>query len=66
MSSKKARIKDIAALAGVSIGTVDRVLHKRGEVAEKTRAKVEKILEESHYSPNLMARVLKSSKRYQN
>ncbi|HPJ59601.1 MAG TPA: LacI family DNA-binding transcriptional regulator, partial [Bacteroidales bacterium] len=37
MSPKRARIKDIAELAGVSIGTVDRVLHDRGEVAEKTR-----------------------------
>lgn len=64
MPNKKARIKDIAKLAGVSIGTVDRVLHQRGEVAEKTRLKVQRILEETSYSPNLMAQVLKSNKRY--
>jgi LacI family transcriptional regulator len=64
MSSKKARIKDIATLAGVSIGTVDRVLHQRGEVSENTRAKVQKIIDETNYSPNMMARVLKSRKRY--
>jgi LacI family transcriptional regulator len=64
MPNKKARIKDIAKLAGVSIGTVDRVLHQRGEVAEKTLLKVQKILEETSYSPNLMAQVLKSNKRY--
>jgi LacI family transcriptional regulator len=63
MPSRKARIKDIARIAGVSIGTVDRVLHQRGEVAEKTRLKVQKILEETNYSPNLIARVLKSTKR---
>ena len=40
MPSGKTRIKDIARLAGVSIGTVDRVLHERGEVSEKTRLKV--------------------------
>jgi LacI family transcriptional regulator len=60
----KARIKDIASLAGVSIGTVDRVLHDRGEVAVKTREKVKRILEETNYSPNVMARVLKSTKGY--
>ena len=63
MPSKKARIKDIARLAGVSIGTVDRVIHDRGEVAEKTRLKVQRILKETHYSPNVMAQVLKSKKR---
>ena len=64
MPPKKARIKDIAKLAGVSIGTVDRVIHDRGEVAEKTRVKVERILKETNYSPNVMAQVLKSKKRY--
>jgi LacI family transcriptional regulator len=64
MSQKKARIKDIAAMAGVSIGTVDRVIHNRGEVAEKTRIKVLEILKQTNYSPNLMAQVLKSKKRF--
>jgi LacI family transcriptional regulator len=64
MIRKKARIKDIAKLAGVSIGTVDRVIHNRGEVAEKTRIKVVRILKENNYSPNVMAQVLKSKKRY--
>jgi LacI family transcriptional regulator len=64
MPQKKARIKDIAKLAGVSIGTVDRVLHNRGEVAEETRQKVQRILKETNYSPNVMAQVLKSRKRY--
>jgi LacI family transcriptional regulator len=64
MPLKKARIKDIARLAGVSIGTVDRVLHKRGEVAEDTLIKVQKILKETNYSPNLMAQVLKSKRNF--
>ncbi|MCE5346647.1 MAG: LacI family transcriptional regulator [Bacteroidales bacterium] len=64
MSLKKTRIKDIAALSGVSIGTVDRVLHKRGEVADKTRQKVEEILKETKYTPNVMAQVLKSKKSF--
>jgi LacI family transcriptional regulator len=64
MQSKKTRIKDIAKLAGVSIGTIDRVLHERGEVAEKTRLKVQSILKETNYSPNLMAQALKLKKRF--
>jgi LacI family transcriptional regulator len=63
MPPKKARIKDIALLAGVSIGTVDRVLHERGEVAEKTRENVTKIAKELEYSPNFIARALKTKKK---
>jgi LacI family transcriptional regulator len=64
MKLRKATIKDIAILANVSIGTVDRVLHERGEVAEKTKTKVQRILKETNYSPNLLAQVLKSKKRF--
>ena len=64
MPPKKSRIKDIARMAGVSIGTVDRVIHERGEVAEKTRLKVQQILKETNYSPNVMAQALKSKKRF--
>ncbi len=64
MIQRKTRIKDIARLAGVSIGTVDRVLHERGEVAVKTVEKVKRILKETNYSPNVMAQVLKSKRGY--
>lgn len=64
MLLKKARIKDIARLAGVSIGTVDRVLHERGEVAEKTMEKVKKIARDIDYSPNFIAQALKAKKKF--
>jgi LacI family transcriptional regulator len=64
MIARKARLKDIAALSGVSIGTVDRVLHKRGEVAEDTRVRVLKIAMDLNYTPNLMAQALKTRKRF--
>jgi len=64
MNPKNIRIKDIAKLAGVSKGTVDRVLHKRGRVSEQAYARVMKVLEEIDYKPNLIARTLSSSKSY--
>jgi len=64
MSGRKITIKDIARMADVSIGTVDRVIHSRGEVAEKTKIKVQRILQETNYSPNVVAQALKSTKRF--
>ena len=49
-------------MAKVSVGTVDRVIHKRGEVAEESYKKVVAILEKTGYKPNLIARALVSSK----
>lgn len=64
IENHKIRIKDIAIMAGVSEGTVDRVLHNRGEVSEKSRMAVEKVLDEINYSPNLLARSLASKKHF--
>lgn len=51
-------IKDIAKLANVSTGTVDRVIHNRGGVAEKTRIKIKKIVDDLNFTPNLIAQNL--------
>ncbi|MCF0160787.1 MAG: LacI family DNA-binding transcriptional regulator [Bacteroidaceae bacterium] len=58
------RIKDIAEQAGVSVGTVDRVLHGRPNVSEKSRIKVEEVLKKIDYQPNMYASALASNKRY--
>lgn len=58
------RIVDIAKMAGVSVGTVDRVIHNRGRVSEENRKKVQAILEMVNYQPNLIARSLASKKQY--
>lgn len=58
----KFRIKDIAQKAGVSVGTVDRVLHGRGRVAEQSLHKVEAAIKELDYSPNHLARALAHKK----
>lgn len=64
MEQKNYTIKDIAKLAGVSAGTVDRVLHHRGEVSESSREKVQKVLDEINYQPNMFAIGLAAKKRY--
>ncbi|WP_291856625.1 LacI family DNA-binding transcriptional regulator [Marinilabilia sp.] len=59
-----ARIKDIAIQAGVSAGTVDRVLHNRGRVSESARTRIKEAMERLDYEPNIMARALVSSGEY--
>ena len=56
-------INDVAKAAGVSKGTVDRVIHNRGEVSQKSREKVMKVIEELGYQPNVYASILASNKR---
>ena len=51
-------------MSGVSTGTVDRILHNRGKVSEEAQKKVEKVLKEIDYHPNLIARSLALKKNY--
>jgi LacI family transcriptional regulator len=48
----------IAQMANVSIGTVDRALHGRGGINEKTRQRILQIARQIGYTPNLAARAL--------
>lgn len=61
--SSKIRIKDIARKAKVSVGTVDRVLHNRGEVSAHTRELINTIIEEMGYKPNAIASALAQKKK---
>lgn len=53
-------VKEIARRANVSIATVDRVLHNRVGVSQKTKEKIIAIIEELNYKPNILARRLAS------
>jgi LacI family transcriptional regulator len=57
-------MREIAELAGVSIGTVDRVIYKRGRVSPETKAKVEEVIERFQFSTNPLARSLKRRRPY--
>ncbi len=58
-----ATIKDIAEHAGVSRGTVDRVLNGRGEVRRETKAKVLLAVKELDYHPNKAGIALAAQKK---
>jgi LacI family transcriptional regulator len=55
---KKAGIQEIARLANVSIGTVDRALHGRDRISDRTREHILRIAQRLGYKPNLAARAL--------
>jgi LacI family transcriptional regulator len=56
--TEKITINDIARRTGLSKGTVDRVLHNRGEVSKKSYAKVMEVIQELGYEPNVYASLL--------
>ncbi|HEY4153984.1 MAG TPA: substrate-binding domain-containing protein [Puia sp.] len=58
-----AGVKEIARLAGVSIATVDRVIHKREGVSAKTKKKIEAIIGKLNYQPNILAQRLALASR---
>ena len=62
MSNKRYTIREIARLAGVSTGTVDRVIHNRGEVSENSRIRVEQTLKRFEYKPSLTVSSLSTRK----
>lgn len=62
VGSNKVTINDVAKAAGVSKGTVDRVIHNRGEVSHKSKERVLKVIDELGFKPNLYASLLASQK----
>lgn len=55
-------IKDVARLAGVSVGTVSNVLNRPRRVSPQTRARVEWAIAELGFRPNKVARALISQR----
>ena len=55
-------LKDIAEMAGVSTMTVSNVINgKTSRVSQKTRDKINSIIEEYNYVPNMNARSLSNN-----
>lgn len=58
----KLTIKDIARMAGVSPGTVSKIINNTGSIGHQTKANVMKIIEETGYQPSFSAKSLATKK----
>ena len=63
--SERSNIRDVAALAGVAVKTVSRVLNGHPYVSAPMREKVEKAMQELDFRPSIAARILSGSKSNQ-
>ncbi|PRY23191.1 LacI family transcriptional regulator [Aliiruegeria haliotis] len=57
-----ATIRDVAERAGVSVGTVSRVLSGNATVKQRLRERVQAVIEELDYKPNQAARALRTNR----
>jgi LacI family transcriptional regulator len=53
-------LKELAAKCGVSIATVSNILNGKANVSDKTKERIMKIIKETGYRPNYMARGLRA------
>lgn len=58
-------LKDIARKTGVSIRTVSRALKDDGYVKEDVKSRILAVAKELNYTPNIMARSLRTNKSYE-
>ncbi len=57
-------VRDVAQLAGVSPGTVSKVLNNRGQLREETRTRVQEAAKKLGFRPNHLARSLIEGRSY--
>jgi LacI family transcriptional regulator len=64
ISNKRATIKDVARVAGISTQTVSRVINDRPDVSPETRERIQQVIEELDYQPSALARSLISQRSF--
>lgn len=62
MKSRLPTIRDVAAHAGVSVGTASKALNNQGRLSLETRAAVARAAEKLHFAPNALIRSLQCGK----
>lgn len=53
-------IKEIARECGVSVATVSNIINDKGKVGEETKKRVQQVIQEMNYTPNIVAQNLKT------
>ena len=53
-------IKEIAKACNVSVATVSNIINHKGSVGDATRERVEQVIREMNYTPNYVAKNLKT------
>ena len=61
---KRVTIRDVAAEAGVSIGTASKALNGRGKLRAETRKRVAEAAEQLGFAPNVLAQALLSGRSF--
>ena len=62
--TRRATIRDVAARAGVSIGTASKALNGQGKLRQETRDRVAAAARELGFAPNVLARALLAGRTY--
>lgn len=57
-------MKDIAAACGVSVATVSKALNDHSDIGEETKQHIRQVAKDMGYSPNSLARALKTNRTY--
>jgi DNA-binding LacI/PurR family transcriptional regulator len=61
---KRAKLNDVAALAGISSATASRALSGKGPVSAGTRKLVLEAVDRLNYRPNLFAKALRQQSSF--
>ena len=62
--ARRVGITDVAAKAGVSVGTASKALNGRGRLRDETRARVRSVADELGFAPNNVARSLLTGRTF--
>ena len=61
---KRATLRDVAQMAGVSAATVSRVVNANALVSERTRVRVQAAIDALHFVPSAAARAINSGRTH--
>jgi len=62
LNTTEITIAEVAQAAGVSVSTVSRILNNKPDVAEKTRQRVQQVIEDLGFTPHVQAQRLAAGK----